>query len=314
MLNIVREALKQFGIAGSLRRVATGLDSTHRVKTVDGQVFALRVSGGIPIRNVSAFRVEAEWVDALSDNGWFRVPQVQRAEDGALIGQVIDDNGVVRASTLLTWLPGRRWFRPTENHARALGQMAGALHQHAKTSMAPKANSIKAWDAKLMCLMPDDPADGLYHIDPRAAKRVQTIYCLLDRIVTTLDSSEIGLINADLGLHNVLWHKGKASLVDFNDSGIGPYAYCLARLVGRMRRYENGAALVKELLDGYRDVAPLPDAYLRWGDLFELAADVFKLNYGAQRAVRRGLPLRESELAILKTLELKLASVRTWTA
>lgn len=304
--DIAKRSLKLFGIVGAIRRVATGLDVTYRVKTKNGQVFALRVSGDLPIRQRSAFRVEAEWIDALSCNQWFCVPRVQRTEKGELVGQVQDASGVMRSSTLLSWLPGRRCFRPGNVHAHILGQMAGALHQHAQTFVAPRADTIKSWDARRMCFMPDNPQDGLSVVAPEAAEKVQTVYLYLERLVATLNAQEIGLINADLGLHNVLWREGQAGLVDFNDAGIGPYAFCLARLAARMRLHENGRALVEELLNGYREVVPLPSAYEKWGNLFELAADIFRLNYGAARAVHRGTPLRESERHIISTLESRL--------
>lgn len=305
-IGIAKDSLKLFGIVGSLRRVATGLDTTYRVKAANGQVFALRVSSGMPIRRVSAFRIEAEWIDALSGNRWFCVPQVQRTESGELIGKVEDAHGVVRASTLLSWLPGRRCYHPTLRLARTMGQLVGALHHHTQTCFAPPADGIKAWDARLMCLMPHNPKDGLFIVSPKAAELVQRIYEGLERTLATLNTHEIGLINADLGLHNVLWHEGQVSLVDFNDAGIGPYAFCLARLVAGIRQLENGQALVNELLHGYRVVTPLPSAYETWGDLFELAADTFRLNRGADRAVRRGTPLRESEQRIMNTLASRL--------
>ncbi|MEM7124823.1 MAG: phosphotransferase [Chloroflexota bacterium] len=306
---IAKRSLTLFGIAGTIRRVATGLDVTYRVKTNNGQVFALRVSGNLPIRQLSAFRVEAEWIDALSCNQWFCVPRVQRTEKGELVGQAQDANGVTRASTLLSWLPGRRCFRPGNEHAHNLGQMAGALHQHAQSFVAPPADAIKSWDARLMCFMPHNPQDGLSVIAPEAAEKAQKVYLHLEGLVATLDAHEIGLINADLGLHNVLWYKGQAGLVDFNDAGIGPYAFCLARLAARMRLHENGQALVEELLNGYREVMPVPSAYEKWGSLFELAAELFRLNYGAKRAVHRGTPLRESEQHIINTLDRKLKYV-----
>lgn len=157
--------------------------------------------------------------------------------------------------------------------------------------------------------MPIDLRERLHIVAPEGVELVQRIYIGIERTVATLDAHEVGLINADLGLHNVLWHRRQAGLVDFNDAGIGPYAFCLARLVGRIRQHEAGQALVSELLDGYREVTPLPLAYEKWGDLFELAADAFRLNYGASRAVRRSTPLQESELRIMRTFGGRLDSL-----
>jgi Ser/Thr protein kinase RdoA (MazF antagonist) len=307
--DIAKQSLSLFGIVGSLRRVATKLDSIYRVKADDGRVFALRVSSGMPIRRVSAFRVEAEWIDALAGNGWFDVPQVQRTEDGERIGQVRDADGVWRASTLLAWLPGRRFKQFTARRARSLGQMAGALHQHAQAFGTPPAEAIKPWDARLMCFIPNTPQSALQRIAPETAEQVQKVYRELEGIVATLSVPDLGLINADLGLHNVIWHQGQAGLVDFNDAGIGPYAFCLARLVGRVRGEEKGQAMVDELLKGYREVIPLPAAYERWGGLFELAADAFRLNYGAGRAAHRGIPFRPFEQALAGTLARKLKQI-----
>jgi Ser/Thr protein kinase RdoA (MazF antagonist) len=52
---------------------------------------------------------------------------------------------------------------------------------------------------------------------------------MLSTTVVNSDNS-VGLINVDPGMHNVLWHQTGPGLIDFNDSGVGPYAFCLARL------------------------------------------------------------------------------------
>ncbi len=302
-LRIARDSLNCFWLSGSLRKVARGPDTTYRVTTQNNQQFALRVSSGMKIRRPSAFQVEAEWIDKLSSNQWLAVPKVMRTVDGGRVAQVTDSNGVLRASTLLSWLPGRRSFHPTLQHARSIGQLTGALHLHSRSQPPPPTGAIKIWDAHLMCHMPRTPHEGLEQIDPNAAKMVHQIYQTLNKLIATLDAKEFGLINADLGMHNVLWHKGKVSLVDFNDSGIGPYAFCLARLISRFRQYENGQALVDQLLNGYCEVTPLPIAYQKWGSLFELAADTFRLNYGAARAIYRGKPLRGFEQQLIITLD-----------
>jgi hypothetical protein len=69
---------------------------------------------------------------------------------------------------------------------------------------------------------------------------------------------------------------------------------------------EKGQLLADELLSGYREVTPLPAAYEKWGDLFEMAAALFKLNLSAARVVQRGTTLHERELRIVNTLRGKL--------
>jgi Ser/Thr protein kinase RdoA (MazF antagonist) len=199
-----------------------------------------------------------------------------------------------------SWIPGRRRYQIGEAHARSLGQMAGALHQHAQTIAAPASDAIKSWDARFMCGM--GKKDGLHSFAPEAVELVERVSVCLQRVMATLESHECGLINADLGLHNVLWHEGRAGLVDFNDAGIGPYAFCLARLLARIQSHEKGQGLANDLLSGYREVAPLPAAYVKWGGLFEVAAEVFRLNFSAARVVNRGTTLQAHERRMVTTL------------
>jgi len=298
---IARQSLALFGVSGTFRRIAKGLDVSYRVKTEEGKVYALRVSKGPPSRPVSAFQIEAEWIDALSSNPWFRVPKLHWTEAGTRVGQVEDATGVVRASTLLSWHPGRRCYLIGILHARALGQMAGALHQRAKATQVPSTDAIKTWDAELMCGMFKKGAIDSF--EPEVAELVRDIHGNLRRITATLAPLETGLINADVGLHNILWRNGRASLVDFNDTGIGPFAFCLGRLVERIRLHERGVALADELLQGYREVTPLPAAYENWGSLFELAAAVFKLNFSTERVARGETILKAHEKRTLKALK-----------
>jgi hypothetical protein len=57
--------------------------------------------------------------------------------------------------------------------------------------------------------------DGLHKFASEIVDVVQEVHQRFERIVATLESHEIGLINADMGLHNVVWHEGRAGLVDF---------------------------------------------------------------------------------------------------
>lgn len=297
---IAKQSLAAFGQTGVLRLITNGLDRSYRVKKADGSVFALRVAkGGRARRPVSAFRIEAGWIDALSTELQGQIPTPHRTESGHLVGQVTDSEGNARASTLLEWLPGRRRSTINSTHARCLGRLTGALHRHSQRTAAPPTGSIKAWDADLMCLMP--LKDRLDHF-PEAADIVRSVHHLVQTIEHRLTAEDVGLINADIGLHNILWHRGRATLVDFNDAGIGPYAFCLGRLVERIRLHENGDHLADALLAGYSEIIPLPPAYAKWGTLFEMAAAVFKFKFSDARINQRGVNLRSFERASLERL------------
>lgn len=291
--DLASRSLAEFGVKSTaLRRISRGLDRSYRVPATDGNVFALRVSSGAEIRRVSAFRVEAAWIESLADNPWFHVPALRHTVGGDIVAEVRDAAGIARASTLLTWLPGRGRSSINFQHALHLGRLSGALHisgSEQKTSN----DDIKTWDAPLMCLM--GMKDALHSFPRDAVTLVETVLARLDDLVTGFGPDDIGLINADVGLHNIVWHKSRPGFVDFNDSGIGPYAFCLARLVERIRRHDNGDALVDALLKGYREVTPLPLAYVNWGHLFEAAAAVFRFKFTTTRIQTRGTDLTDSE-------------------
>jgi Ser/Thr protein kinase RdoA (MazF antagonist) len=241
---------------------------------------------------------------------------VQRTESGERVGQIPDAHGVLRASTLFSWIPGRRNFKISEEQAQNLGRVSAALHLSSRTVTTPSENAIKSWDSRRMCGIPHDAkgpegsghrwVDGLQGYAPEAVGIIQKVCLRLQPIVAKLDSRETGLINADVSLYNVLWRKGRAGVFDFNDTGTGPYAICRARTVARFRTYERGQALVEAILNGHREVAPLSDAYVKFGALFELSADSMRLSNRAAGAVRRGTPSEEPVLRVANTLGTRL--------
>jgi Ser/Thr protein kinase RdoA (MazF antagonist) len=301
---IVKQSLAQFGITGSIRLIGNSLDYSYRVKTSDDRVFALRISSGIPIRDVSAFAVEAEWIDEMFGNCWCRVPKLQRTASGERISQVHDDEGLARASTLLAWIQGKRVYRIGTKLARALGHASAALHLSAQNRTNPSAKAIKTWDGTFMCGVRSK--DALHQFAPEAVSLVERTHHHMLEVYGSLDPGEIGLINADVGLHNIVWHQGRAGLIDFNDAGIGAYAFCLGRLTERIRRLDNGTKLTEELLRGYREVTPLPPAYERWGPLFEVTAAVFAMKFRQTRVDERGTELSDREKIAIHTCNEKL--------
>ena len=298
---IAREALQQFGIRGQLRVVAKdGLDRSYRVSTPTGEAFALRVSDGTHIRAVSAFRVEADWIYSLYDNPWVDIPRLNRTPTGSMLAKVKDPKGVVRASTLLSWIPGRKTYRPSPATARSLSQAIAALHQSSMSRPTPSPDDIKTWDGSFMCS---------WFLKGRLHRFSNDVVEICERVheatldaYASLDGEDLGLINADVGLHNTVWYRGRPGIVDFNDAGIGPYAFCLGRLLERLRGMESGDRHAEALLAGYEDVMPLPRAYVKWPNVFEAAPAVFRFDFSLGRIEGRGTDLSEREQRIIDRL------------
>lgn len=282
-LPLAREALRQFGVSGHLRQVARGLDTTYRVITSDGRTLALRLAGSMPIRRVSAVRAEAAWIYDLARSAVI-VPSVLPSPTGDRVVVVDDRDGVERGALLLTWLTGRRARkRVTVAHALGLGKLAAELHVHSRQFRLPADTWLKTWDSSLMC-GPRSARPALAQLVGRDTWTIaEAIETRLAQAGAALGDQGWGLINADIGPHNVVWSHGQPGLFDFNDSGWGYFSFDLARLAGGLRRRAAGDVLVERLLAGYESVAPLPEGWHEYGAVFELAAQMFLAHFRAAR-------------------------------
>lgn len=286
-MSVARAALSAFGRSGALRRVATGMDETYRVRAAAGEDLALRVGSTLPIRCRAAMEAEVAWLGALGRESPVAVPEVLAAPDGATVVTVRDATGAERSATLVRWLPGRkaRW-RFTTRHASALGAAAAQLHVHARSFVLPDGAWLKAWDRPKLCDRAG--AAGLLRVVPSAGEVVDAIAARLDAAVADLGDHGWGVINADLGPHNVIFLGEEARLFDFNDMGWGYSTHDLARCARALRWRPTGEALVAALLDGYRSVAELPPGWSEHGAAFETAADLFLAGYLAGKVDERG--------------------------
>ena len=255
------------------------------------------------IRNQSAFRIEATWMDQLSREAWFRVPKPLATKGGELVG-VVDYEGDQRAVMMTRWIPGRKSRqRATLEHASLLGRVSATLHKHARSIDIENIGAIKVWNIQRMTASFLNSA-RLEEVFPEAGALTETTNSLLDDTLKIVKPDDFGLINADLGTHNVLWHRSGPGVVDFNDAGVGPYAFCLARLRAGLYQYQNGQELAAALIRGYRQISPLPDGIGDNEGVFELAADLFIAHYASDRAMQQNqLTRRKAQLLFRSSME-----------
>jgi Ser/Thr protein kinase RdoA (MazF antagonist) len=85
-----------------------------------------------------------------------------------------------------------------------------------------------------------------------------------------------GLIHADLGVDaNVLFWRGEARAIDFDDSGLGYWMYDLAVSLEHVRDDTEYPRFRDALLEGYTEIRNLPDTQLEQLDLFMAAFFVY---------------------------------------
>ncbi len=105
----------------------------------------------------------------------------------------------------------------------------------------------------------------------------ETVAGRLARITRRLGTGRdvFGLIHGDLIFPNVLFHRGQARPIDFDDCGFGYFLYDMAILLDRIEMRPDYRVLRAALLDGYRQVRPLTGEQEAYLDLFLLARWVF---------------------------------------
>lgn len=275
---LARRALRDYDLGDvSLSPLQCVQNATWRVQCRNGQRYALRVHA--PGRHdKAAIRSELFWLQVLHAEG-FMVPTPVRTVRRSL-WSLASAEGVpeARICTLLTWVPGRLpQTRRTPAIIHAIGRLMARLHENASRLRIPKSCVRPRWDH-----------GGLFHRDAetdvgwnRLTLRQKQLFAevrelvgeVMDRLGT--GRSVFGLIHADLIFSNVLFHRGEACPIDFDDCGFGYFLYDLAILLDRIEMREDYRVLRAALLAGYRQArafTPEHEAYL---DLFVLARWVF---------------------------------------
>lgn len=251
------EALRQYPIeVSSLRLLNHGFNTTFRVDTTDGRRFALRLH--VNSRRTDAFiGAEMAWLAALSAETDLWVPTPQRTRDGALLAHV-DCSPLGRRvpAALFSWLPGSDLGdEATPDQMRAVGRAAATLHAHGELWRPPPGTELPAIDKVLM--------DIEYILDADHPLLSTTDHVLLDDVFAHLqghyDTMFAGVarqpLHADLHIWNLRWCRGRLSVLDFDDSGIGVPVQDLAICAYYLR---DDAAQEAALLEGYQQLRPLP--------------------------------------------------------
>ncbi|MGB8861685.1 MAG: phosphotransferase [Ilumatobacteraceae bacterium] len=249
--------LRQYPVeVASLRLLNHGFNTTFRVDTIDGQRFALRLN--VNSRRTDAYiAAEMAWLAALSEETDLWVPTPQRTRDGALLAHVHStDLGRDLPAALFSWLPGSDLGdEATPGQMRAVGRAAATLHAHGETWQLPPGAALPAIDTVLM--------DVPYVLDQEHPLLSTADHELIESMFTHVqghyDAMFAGArrqpLHADLHIWNLKWYRGRLSVLDFDDSGIGVPVQDLAISAYYLR---DNAAQEAALLEGYQELRPLP--------------------------------------------------------
>jgi Ser/Thr protein kinase RdoA (MazF antagonist) len=219
-------------------------------------------------QSTEAIDLELAWLAAMCRDAGLPVPEPVATSDGALLTQAsISGIPVERACSLLCWVRGRavgeEQVRP--HHYRAQGRLMARLHQHAEHWQAPSGLAKRKydWDG----LFREDGGAGIPAseawplLPPNYVAPFEAVASRVKRVMNAWGKGPevFGLIHADLGLDaNVLFWRGEARAIDFDDSGFGYYAYDLAVGLENCQEDEALPRYREALLEGYTQIRPLP--------------------------------------------------------
>jgi Ser/Thr protein kinase RdoA (MazF antagonist) len=284
---LAQAALQEYGLGDAqLTFVAYSENAVFRVESPRGR-YALRVHRP-GYQTEASLDSELAWMAALRQDAGLPVPEPRPSLDGRLRVQAsVPGIPGPRNVSLLTWIKGRRiasGLRPA--HFWALGQLVARMHEHAAHWQPPAWFTRRHWDweglfgdqagfdlhaREVWALVPDQHRASFEAV-ARETRQV------MDKRGKAPDA--FGLIHADLsigGEGNVLFHRGQARPLDFDDCGYGYWVYDWATALAHWQTHPQWSVYRGALLDGYAGVRPLPKEQLAHLGLFMAARHVSEM-------------------------------------
>jgi Ser/Thr protein kinase RdoA (MazF antagonist) len=258
-------------------------NATFRVDAQNGP-YLLRINRP-GVHTPDTIDSEMAWLTALRRDTDLRVPEPVAAQDGQFCA-VVRDPGVPqpRVCVLLHWLDGRFIDQGlTAEHLWRVGVLAGRLQEHASTwtpgsgFLRPRVDTLTA-EAKVSSMARSAAAGG--DGDQPTAEDSHRALGLVEALVSTDDAalcaralevvwastrtltkerSGFGLIHGDLHYENVLFRRGEAQAIDFDDCGWGFHLYDLAVVLYELESRTRYKELRDALLEAYAQIRPLPE-------------------------------------------------------
>ena len=235
-------------------------------------------------QSAEAIELELAWLAAMCRDANLPVPEPVPTTDGRLLTQVsIAGIPGKRNCSLLRWLKGRFLTKGIgPRHFKAQGRLMAQLHDYAAHWQPPPGLTKRRYDWN--GLFRDDsgagmPASEAWALLPQSyqepfeivARRVKHV---MDELGQGPDV--YGLIHADLGVDaNVLFWRGEARAIDFDESGFGYWVYDLGIALEHCREDAEYPKFRDALLDGYAQIRSLPEGHLEHLELFAAAFDVY---------------------------------------
>ncbi len=268
----VGELLDAYSLrARRIERLESADNLVFKAEATDGRRFVLRVHHGFdPIEEVRAHvEVEFGWLEHIRSTTGLRVPRPLRLRGGEPYGTVTVA-GRARVFVLFEWIEGEpAGARLDPGTVRRMGSAIARLHESSRAFATPPGFCGLRWDVS-RCFGPDSwvgRGTAGRELDPARFELVDRARQAVTSAMRELapDPRYHGLIHSDTHPDNMLLADGEVAILDFSDCGWGHYLFDLGvmlfdleAMLEQRGHAERLGALRESLLDGYREVAPLP--------------------------------------------------------
>jgi len=258
MRTLAVDALRAFPVSvGRLTLLEHGFNTTFRIDTTDGAKLAMRINVNSR-RSAANIAAELQWIDALARDTDLVVAAPVRTITGDLVSSVHSpDLGRDLSVAVFSWLNGRDLGEaPTLEKMRAAGRAMATLHDHASTWRPSNGAELSLLDDPFWTFPDRLTAENL----GIGGDDLAVVRSMVDLSSSTMKrlfaAGSPQPIHTDLHDWNMKWYRGRLSVFDFDDSGIGLPIQDLA-VATYYRRPEHDH--VDALFEGYVSLRPLPE-------------------------------------------------------
>ena len=299
--SIAQSVLRAYGLGNArLKFIRYSGNTVYRVYSqmssaqVDSALFyedqfALRIHQP-GYQSDDAITSELTWLAALRAEH-LPVMEPVRTQQGKLSVEV-EVPGVPGKSrcSLLRWMKGRmlspQHIRP--RHLKALGRLMAQLHLQASRWQFPPGFSRPRYDWDGLygsCPLLSVPPNVVREHIPRVYfKSFEVVTGQLRQVMAELGDGPdaFGIIHADLSVGtNIFFSGGQASAIDFDDCALGYWMFDLGVALSEWREARNWLQVRDAVLAGYSEIRSLPEAQLKYLDLFIAAWHAFEVYWAS---------------------------------